>query len=202
MAILRIRVFGDPVLKEQATPVTVFDQRLAAFGSDLLDTLHDAGGVGLAATQVGVLQRVFVFDVGEDESPGHPFGVVVNPVITRAEGEQDGEEGCLSMPGLSYECVRANEVDVEARDVTGADLRLSGEGLTARVFQHEIDHLDGVLFVDRLPRGERRKAMRIWRELELGLEGPRGTPHLHRSDLASPEAAHLAQHLQPGRLRS
>jgi peptide deformylase len=180
VAILPIRLYGDPVLKERAAPVEVFDRALARFGADLLETMRAANGVGLAAPQVGVLRRVFAYDLGVDEDTGeHPHGVVVNPLITRAEGEQTGDEGCLSFPGLYYECTRADLVQVRAADLTGASLELTGQGLLARVFQHEIDHLDGVLFIDRLPRGERKKAMRAWRERELDLETPGAAPHLH-----------------------
>ena len=180
MAILPIRLYGDPVLKELALPVELFDAELARFGDDLLETMRAANGVGLAAPQVGVLRRMFAFDLGEDEDSGeHPHGVVVNPRIVHAEGEQTGDEGCLSFPGLYYECTRADLVKVEAVDVTGSPLDLTGQGLLARVFQHEIDHLDGVLFIDRLPRGERKKAMRAWRERELDLEAPGAEPHLH-----------------------
>jgi peptide deformylase len=180
VAILEIRLYGDPVLKERSVEVSTFDQALARFGADLMETMHAAAGVGLAAPQVGVLRRMFAYDLGVDEESGeHPHGVVVNPRIVAAEGEQTGDEGCLSFPGLYYECTRAMSVRVAAADVTGQPLELHGEGLLARVFQHEIDHLDGVLFIDRLPRGERKQAMRAWREREDGLEVPGAEPHLH-----------------------
>ncbi|HVD16329.1 MAG TPA: peptide deformylase [Actinomycetota bacterium] len=183
MALLEIRMFGDPVLRERALPVTEFDAELARFGADLLETMRAARGVGLAAPQVGVLRRMFAYDVGVDEETGeHPFGVVVNPVIVGRSGEQLGEEGCLSFPGLYYECARAMEVTVDAQDVAGQPLRLEGSGLLARAFQHEIDHLDGVLFIDHLSRGDRKRALKQWRERELDLEHPGMPPHLHRSD--------------------
>ena len=182
MALLDIRLYGDPVLKERSAPVTAFDRRLARFVDDLLETLRAANGVGLAAPQVGVLQRVFAYDLGVDEDTGeHPFGVVVNPQIVHAEGEQTGDEGCLSLPGLFFELARAQAVRVAGRDPAGADLELTGEGMLARVFQHEIDHLDGVLFIDLLPRGERKQALREWREREFDLEFGGAAPHLHRS---------------------
>jgi peptide deformylase len=184
VALLEIRLFGDPVLKERSSPVERFDAELARFGDDLLATMRAAPGVGLAAPQVGVLKRMFAYDVGVDEATGeHPFGVLVNPVITRREGEQTGEEGCLSFPGLYYECTRALAVTVAAQDVRGQRLELDGEGTLARVFQHEIDHLDGVLFIERLSRGDRKRALRQWRERELDLELHGAEPHLHRSDL-------------------
>ena len=184
MALLEIRLFGDPVLRERSLPVDRFDADLARFGDDLLETMRAARGAGLAAPQVGVLKRMFAYDVGVDEETGeHPFGVLVNPVVTRREGEQRGEEGCLSFPGLYYQCTRAQAVTVAAQDVTGRRLELDGEGLLARCFQHEIDHLDGVLFIDRLSRGDRKRAMREWRERDLDLEHPGVPPHLHRSEL-------------------
>ena len=186
MAVLEIRLFGDPVLTQRSDPVTRFDAELARFGDDLLETLQFAHGAGLAAPQVGVLKRMFAYDIPPNEETGeHPFGVLVNPVITRREGEQDGEEGCLSFPGLYYACKRAMEVTVTAVDVQGRPLTLDGEGLLARCIQHEVDHLDGVLFLDRLSRGDRKRAIKAWRERELDLELElRGVePHLHRSDL-------------------
>jgi len=187
VALLEIRLFGDPVLKEHAEPVTRFDAELARFGDDLLETLRAAHGAGLAAPQVGVLKRMFAYDIPADEETGeHPFGVLVNPVITHREGEQTGDEGCLSFPGLYYECSRAMAVTVAAQDVRGQRLELDGEGLLARCFQHEIDHLDGVLFIDRLARGDRKRALKQWRERELDLELRGAAPHLHRSEISRP----------------
>jgi peptide deformylase len=185
LALLEIRLFGDPVLTERAAPVTRFDAELERFGADLLETMRAAHGVGLAAPQVGVLRRMFAYDVGVDEETGeHPFGVLVNPVVVRRAGEQLGEEGCLSFPGLYYECERAMEVTVQAQDTTGKPLVVEGSGLLARAFQHEIDHLDGVLFIDRLSRGDRKRALKQWREREFELEQPGIAPHVHRSDAA------------------
>jgi peptide deformylase len=187
VALLDIRFYGDPVLKEVSAPVTRFDAELARFGHDLLETLRAAHGVGLAAPQVGVLKRMFAYDLPPDEETGeHEFGVLVNPVITRSEGEQTGDEGCLSFPGLYYECTRAMAVTVAANDDRGQRLELDGEGLLARCFQHEIDHLDGVLFIERLSRGDRRRALKQWRERELDLELRGAEPHLHRSEISRP----------------
>ena len=120
MAVLEIRLYGDPVLNQRSDPVTRFDAELARFGDDLLETLRAAHGAGLAAPQVGVLKRMFAYDIPPDEETGeHPFGVLVNPVITRWEGEQEGEEGCLSFPGIYYACKRAMAVTVAAVDVRG-----------------------------------------------------------------------------------
>jgi peptide deformylase len=184
VALLEIRLFGDPVLTQRSDPVTRFDAELVRFGDDLLETLRAAHGAGLAAPQVGVLKRMFAYDIPPDEETGeHPFGVLVNPVITRREGEQDGEEGCLSFPGLFYACTRALAVSVAAQDVRGQALELDSDGLLARCIQHEIDHLDGVLFIDRLSRGDRKRALRQWREREWDLETPDFAPHLHPSEL-------------------
>ena len=184
MAVLEIRLFGDPVLTQKSAPVTRFDAEPARFGDDLLETLRAAHGAGLAAPQVGVLKRMFAYDIPADEETGeHPFGVLVNPVITRWEGEQDGEEGCLSFPGLYYACKRAMAVTVQAVDVAGQALEVDGEGLLARCIQHEVDHLDGVLFLERLSRGDRKRALKQWREREFDLELPDFAPHLHPSEL-------------------
>ena len=188
MAVLEIRLFGDPVLTQRSDPVSRFDAELARFGDDLLETLRAAHGVGLAAPQVGVLKRMFAYDIPADEETGeHPFGVLVNPVITRWEGEQDGEEGCLSFPGLYYACTRAMAVTATAVDVRGRPVEVEGEGLLARCIQHEIDHLDGVLFIDRLSRGDRKRALRQWREREFDLEFQGIEPHLHRSEITKPD---------------
>jgi peptide deformylase len=186
VSLLQIRLFGDPVLREHAAEVTEFDARLARFGDDLLETMRAAHGAGLAAPQVGVLLRVFAYDVplGDEEDAERVAGVLVNPSIIRREGEQTGLEGCLSFPGLYYDCTRALEVTVRAQDVAGNHLEVAGEGLLARTFQHEIDHLDGVLFIDRLSRGDRKRAMREWRERDLSLETPDFAPHVHGSDIA------------------
>jgi peptide deformylase len=185
VALLEIRLFGDPVLTQRSDPVTRFDAELVRFGDDLLETLRAAHGAGLAAPQVGVLKRMFAYDIPPDEETGeHPHGVLVNPVITRWEGEQDGEEGCLSFPGLYYACRRAMSVSATAQDVRGQALELEGEGLLARCIQHEIDHLDGVLFIERLSRGDRKRALRQWREREFDLELPDFAPHLHPSELS------------------
>ena len=188
MGVLEIRLYGDPVLTEVSAPVTRFDAELVRFGDDLLETLRDAHGAGLAAPQVGVLKRMFAYDIPPDEETGeHPFGVLVNPVITRWEGEQDGEEGCLSFPGLYYACKRAMAVTATAVDVRGRPVEVEGEGLLARCIQHEIDHLDGVLFIDRLSRGDRKRALRQWREREFDLEFQGIEPHLHRSEITKPD---------------
>lgn len=169
MAILPIRTFGDPVLRQRAREVeqvTDVHRRLVA---DMLETMREAPGVGLAGPQVGVLERVFVWEV-EDR-----HGALFNPVIvSRSDEMLWDEEGCLSIPGLAYEVERHASVAVEGLDENGRPVSIdAGENdFLARVFQHEIDHLDGVLFVDRLTEETRNKAMRALRDALLGLPTP------------------------------
>ena len=173
MAILPIRQFGDPALRQPAgrvERVTDLHERLAA---DMIETMRDAPGVGLAGPQVGVLERIFVWEVGEEH------GVLINPEIIESSSETEvAEEGCLSLPGIYYPVERAARVTVDASDLTGAQVLLEAEGLLARVCQHEIDHLDGVLFVDRLTEELRREALQQLRDQALGLAPPRATAPL------------------------
>ena len=161
MAIRPIRMFGDPVLRTKAADVTAFGDALAVLVRDLVDTMLDAPGAGLAAPQIGVGLRVFTYHV--DDVVGH----VVNPELVLSADTQVGQEGCLSVPDLRYHVTRAMTVQVRGVDRHGEPLRLDGTGLLARAFQHEADHLDGVLFLDRLDRETRRQAMR-----ELRAAGP------------------------------
>ncbi|HEY7875037.1 MAG TPA: peptide deformylase [Actinomycetota bacterium] len=167
MAVLEIRTFGDPVLRQRAREVEAVTDVHRRLVSDMLDTMREAPGVGLAGTQVGVLERVFVWEV-EDE-----FGAVINPRITARSSETvEDDEGCLSLPGLVYPVTRAAAVTVEGLDADGRPLRMEVEELLARVVQHEIDHLDGVLFIDRLPEGLKREALRRLSDEALGLVRP------------------------------
>jgi peptide deformylase len=164
MAVLEIRRFGDPVLRSPALEVVEFDDRLRALAEDMSETMRAAPGVGLAAPQVAVSRRLFTFDSGEES------GAYANPqIVWRSPETQEGEEGCLSIPGIFFPVTRAMKVRVHARTVDGATVETEAEGFLARIFQHEIDHLDGVLFVDRLDPEARREAMRLIREAELGL---------------------------------
>jgi peptide deformylase len=168
VAILRIRTFGDPVLRQRAREVehvTDVHRRLVA---DMLETMRAAPGVGLAGPQVGVLERVFVWEV-EDR-----HGAVFNPVIVeRSPATVTGEEGCLSIPGLTYDVERHASVAIEGLDENGGPVSIDAgdDDFLARVLQHEIDHLDGVLFLDRLPEDVRKEAMRSLREKLLGFPG-------------------------------
>jgi peptide deformylase len=156
-----IRLFGDPVLRTPAEPVVDFDKELRRLVRDLTDTMRDANGAGLAAPQLGVGLRVFTFHV--DDVLGH----LVNPVLEFPdEEEQDGEEGCLSLPGLYFDTKRRMNVVASGFTEYGDPVRLVGSGLMARCVQHETDHLDGVLFVDRLDPAARKEAMKAIREAE------------------------------------
>jgi|SRR5437588_4104348 len=163
MTIIPIRTLGDPVLRTSAPDVQAFDDTLRRLAEDMFETMYDAPGVGLAAPQIGLSLRLFVYDDGEGAK-----GVVANPRLTLEEGEHVDEEGCLSVPGLYYETPRALRVRLEGRDERGRPLRLEGEGLVARIFQHETDHLEGLLYLDRLSQDDRRRAMALLREHELG----------------------------------
>ena len=174
MSIKDIRLFGDPVLRTAANEVTDFDKQLRVLVKDLEDTMLDAPGAGLAAPQIGVGLRVFTFWV--DGVLGH----LVNPVLDLSTDEQEGPEGCLSIPGLAFETTRALSVVATGQDMHGEPVVLEGTELLARCVQHETDHLDGILFVDRLDPEARREAMRAIREAEWFADNPpevRISPH-------------------------
>lgn len=134
---------GDPVLRQRAKPVERVTKRIQRLVKDMADTMYAANGIGLAAPQVGVSERVFVADIGEG------LIAIINPVIVRASGRDVDVEGCLSMPGLRGYVERAAEIEVDGLDLKGKPVRIEAQGLLARVFQHEIDHLDGILFTDK-----------------------------------------------------
>jgi peptide deformylase len=160
-ALRHVRKFGDPVLRTTALPVDRFDDALASEVEHMGELMHDALGIGLAATQLGVLHRVLVYRAYSDD----PLTALVNPVIEWASEELEAlEEGCLSLPGVHVEVQRPTHVRVRAQDIEGNELRVEAEGLEARVIQHEIDHLDGILILDRIPREQRKQAMREMRE--------------------------------------
>jgi peptide deformylase len=170
-----IRLFGDPVLTTPADPVTTFDKELRVLVKDLTDTMLDAPGAGLAAPQIGVSLRVFTYDVGDE------VGHLVNPVIgVMSDEEQDGEEGCLSFPGLAFPTTRRQRVVATGFNMHGDPVTIEGSALLARCIQHEVDHLDGILFIDRLDAEQRKAAMRAIREAEWsGLTSPaiKVSPH-------------------------
>jgi peptide deformylase len=155
-----IRLFGDPVLRTPAVPVTDFDKELRRLVSDLTDTMVAAPGAGLAAPQIGIGLRVFTWNV-EGE-----LGHLVNPTLELSEEVQDGPEGCLSLPDLTFDCRRALQVVARGFDMHGEPVRIEGSELLARAIQHETDHLDGVLFVDRLDAEARTAATAALAEAE------------------------------------
>jgi peptide deformylase len=157
--VLDIRMFGDPVLKTRASPVESFDDTLSHLAEEMLATMRKHEGVGLAANQVGRLKRILVAAVEDEEF------VLVNPVVEESAGTAEKEpEGCLSIPGIQVEVERPTAIKVSAQDASGAQLELKASGLLARILQHEIDHLDGVLILDRTDRESRKAAMREMRE--------------------------------------
>lgn len=151
MAIRNIRVDDDPILRKKSRPITEFNDRLFELLDDMKETMYNSGGVGLAGVQVGALRRVVVMDVSEDRND---YIELINPEITEVQGEQTGVEGCLSLPGLCGTVTRPNVVKVKAQNREGKWCLYKGEGLKARCFCHEIDHLDGVLYKDKLDEGE------------------------------------------------
>lgn len=167
LAILKIRTFGDPVLRQEAQEVQKITDEHRRLIADMLETMRDAPGVGLAAPQVGVLERIFVWEVGEEH------GALINPrIIARSDETVSDEEGCLSIPGLVYDVDRSLEVTVEALDENGERIEVAGTELLGRVFQHEIDHLDGVLFIDRIGEDQRKEALATLRAQALGFAPP------------------------------
>jgi len=162
-ALAHVRKLGDPVLRASALPVERFDEELAKEAERMGVLMHDALGVGLAATQIGILHRVLVYRAYADD----PLTVLVNPELEWSSEELvAGEEGCLSLPGVHVEVERAAEVRVRARDERGKEIVVEAEGLDARIIQHEMDHLDGILILDRIPRQARKEAMRALREAQ------------------------------------
>ena len=177
MAIQPIRLFGDPVLRSRAQEVVDFDKELRTLVADLTDTMLEAPGAGLAAPQIGVGLRVFTWNV--DGEVGH----LVNPDLTLSSELQDGPEGCLSLPDLTFDCTRALSVVARGWSMHGEPVTIEGTELLGRAIQHETDHLDGVLFIDRLDAAARKLAMREIRESEwFGLERPtvKVSPHATR----------------------
>jgi peptide deformylase len=162
-----IRMYGDPVLRQRTADVTEIDGALKQLADDMIETMYAAPGVGLAAPQVGIQKRLFVYDAGDGPS------VVVNPRITQSSGEWTFEEGCLSVPGLSWPIVRPREILLEGLDIEGNAIAVEAEEYLARVYQHEVDHLDGVLLIERLDPDQRKQAMRRLRQMTFDPLSPR-----------------------------
>jgi len=178
MAILEILKYPQPVLSKVAAPVKDVSAKTVTLVKDMLETMYAAPGVGLAAPQVGVSQRIVVIDV-DHENPGKQVYKLINPVITRSEGEMIWEEGCLSVVDFTAEVMRAAQVEVVAVDEDETELKITAEGLLAVALQHEIDHLDGKLFIDRISRLKRELYTRRRKKmLRTGVEPPKETPRL------------------------
>jgi peptide deformylase len=160
VAIQRIRLFGDPVLRTKAAPVVDFDKELRRLVRDLTDTMLGVPGAGLAAPQIGVSLRVFTYNV--EGEVGH----LINPVLDLSDETQEGDEGCLSIPNLPFPCVRALRAVAKGFNEYGDEVVIEGSDKLARCFQHETDHLDGVLFIDRLDRETRKAALRAIRQAD------------------------------------
>jgi peptide deformylase len=174
VAIQPIRLFGDPVLRTPAVPVTEFDKELRVLVKDLEETMLDAPGAGLAAPQIGVGLRVFTYYV--DGALGH----LINPDLDLSEELQEGEEGCLSFPGIYYDTPRALRVVAKGFTMHGEPVTIDGSQILARAIQHETDHLDGILFIDRMNRDQRKLALKAVREAEwAGQQAPviKDSPH-------------------------
>jgi peptide deformylase len=162
-----IRTFGDPVLRQRAREIENVDGKLVRLAEGMIETMYEAPGVGLAATQVGVERRMFVYDVGDGPV------TVVNPTISESRGEWEFEEGCLSVPELHWNIVRPKEVHLQGFDLDGNEISIDADEYLARVFQHEMDHLDGILLVERLDAETRKQAMKTLRTRVLESGGDR-----------------------------
>jgi peptide deformylase len=164
MSAYSVRTYGDPALKQVAPPVDELDGSLARLVEDMVETMYDSEGAGLAATQIGVQKRLFVYDVGEGPQ------TMINPTIVELDGEWYHDEGCLSIPGLRLGIVRPGRVHIRGFDLDGHELSIEADEFLGRVFQHEVDHLDGVLMLERLDDDTRRQALRVLRDRSLGLD--------------------------------
>lgn len=158
-----IRVVGDPVLRAAAAEITDIDGKVVKLAHDMLETMYEAPGLGLAAPQIGVGKRLFVYDLDPDERTS-PH-VLVNPRIVESDGEWTYEEGCLSIPGLSFEIVRPKVVHLVGLDLDGNEVSVEADELTARLFQHELDHLDGVLMTERMDAETKKRALKEIRRM-------------------------------------
>jgi peptide deformylase len=174
---LTIRQYGDPVLKERTREVENIDGSIASLVESMIETMYDAPGTGLAANQVGVQKRLFVYDVGDGPV------TIINPQIIESDGEWVFDEGCLSVPGLSWDIVRPNAVHLVGLDLDGNEVSIEATELEGRVFQHELDHLDGILLVERLDEDQRKEALKILRSRTLNLPAsdPDGLTSLFKS---------------------
>jgi peptide deformylase len=164
MASYSVRQYGDPVLKQVARPVEDIDGSLIRLVDDMVETMYESEGAGLAAPQVGVQRRMFVYDVGDGPE------VMINPTIVESDGEWYYDEGCLSIPGLRLGIVRPEKILIRGLGIDGEELSIEADEFLGRVFQHEVDHLDGVLMVERLEDDMRKQALRVLRDRALGFD--------------------------------
>ena len=162
MSAYDIRVIGDPVLRQTAREINDIDGALVQLVDDMLETMYEAPGIGLAAPQVGVNKKLFVWDIGDGPN------AMINPRITESDGEWVFEEGCLSVPGLSWEIVRPKEIHIVGRDLDGNEVTYEADELESRMFQHEMDHLEGTLLIERLDEDTRKAALKTLRDLQIG----------------------------------
>jgi peptide deformylase len=165
MALYPIRTYGDPVLRMKPKPVEDIDDKIKTLVTDMIETMYDAPGVGLAANQIGVMKQIAVFDAHDDLGPR----VMINPEILEVSGEWEYEEGCLSVPGYSWEIKRPAFARVRALDLDGKPVEYAGEGVLGRVLQHEIGHLQGGLLIDVLEKAVKKQALKNLRDEALGL---------------------------------
>lgn len=165
MAIYPIRTFGDPVLRMETKSISDIDDGVRILAQDMIETMYEAPGVGLAANQIGISRRIAVFDAQDELGPR----IMINPEVVETSGDWEYEEGCLSVPDHYWEIVRPAFARVLALDLDGNEIEYAGDGLLSRVLQHEVDHLNGGLLIDRLPKRERKRALRDLREEALGL---------------------------------
>lgn len=156
-----IRTFGDPVLKRVCVDYAVFDESLVKLAADMMTTMYEANGVGLAANQVGMSTRIFTYDSGKES------GTILNARIVESSGEFENEEGCLSVPGMYFRTKRAKNITLQGFDIDGNELIIEASDYLAQIFQHETDHLDGYLYIDRLDPDQRKQALRTIRENQL-----------------------------------
>ena len=155
-----IRIFGDPVLKTEAAVVTDINGKVATLADEMLDVMYEAPGLGLAAPQIGIQKQIFVYDVGAGPK------TIINPKIAESSGEWLYEEGCLSIPGLYVEMLRPKDVLMVGLDLDGNEVQVEATELEARLFQHELDHLHGVLMFERMTPEQRKEAMTLWRQMQ------------------------------------
>ncbi len=168
-----IRIIGDPVLRRRAADITDVDSTLVRIVEGMVETMYGADGIGLAAPQIGVQKRLFVWDLGDGPR------TIVNPQLVESDGEWVHDEGCLSVPGLTWEILRPKQVHVIGRDLDGNEISVEADELEARLFLHELDHLDGTLLIERLDEATRKAALRTLRELGIG---PGSTPPSRSTD--------------------